>query len=276
MSDLFSSTEDITDVKFKDYSYHYLARSINSSSYLLNNYSQWEKIKGKWYYFKEITAKLFSDVRFDSMKFLLNELLGVKLANFWDLDTISYLIGKNENSFYLLSENFRNWSAEYFLADELDVPSFLYGNTGIENILNLRYVCPNKENYYHLLANLFKMFALDFYSAQADRSSTNMIFSKDKDSNISLCKAFDYEISFEKELDLQSISNPFLDRGIEETQDFFYYFPTAYETFRLIAYIDLDKMLQDIIDEYNLNVPENLIEEYLTFDKERKALVKQL
>ena len=268
MNEIFSDVSNIVDIDtISDYPDDYLAETLNISSDLLTFYRNWTFHDSKWYYYKNIYNE----------KFLLNELLGVKLAEYFAIDSISYLLGRDSEQKYILSENFRNKETEYLYTDELGIPNFSYGCENIQNFVNLKYICPSKEEYRKLLENLFKLCALDFYSAQTDRHENNLLFTKNKNNELSICKLFDYEASFvysENNL----IDNPFFTAEIfdKATSKLFKRFPEAYKIFLLILKINLEQMLKSIIQEYNLKFSKDLIDEYIEFDKMRKILINNI
>lgn len=266
------STPIILLDKKREYTDAQISDQLNIPLDMITFYSNFLAIDKKWYYYKLIKNN----------SCLLNELLGVLLAKHFGNGTVEYRICKfesesreNINNHYLLSENFRKKTSEYFFTPELDIPNFETGSDSLENLKNLRSVCSSENNYKQLMSSIIKMFMQDFYSSQTDRHYINFMFEK-RVGELFLCFLYDYEQSFWSASDVE-IRNSLFRSNIysSNTSELFNAYPEMYKIFRSILDIDIENMLKIIGESYCLDIDKKTRDKYLKFDDKRKQLVRR-
>ncbi len=274
VENLISKDTNVIELKEQKHSLKELKKFLNIDEKTLSLWNHWYHLDGEWYYYKSgIPTYGF-----------FNELVGVELAKYFDLDTIDYQIACqrlniNRNhplyddfplyGYGLLSKNFRKQELEYLNPADLGYDSFK--DLNIIELLR----CDTEENYIELIKNIIKLTVLDFYMQQEDRFHRNILFSRDKNNYIRLSKIYDFEDSFAKlsldyrnSLLLLNLENPETLEIIRTNFDF-------QEQFYNLMNINMQDVIDRIHDKYKLNIAKDFISIYFDHDKRVKKLMKE-
>ena len=274
VEDLITKDTNLVELNEQEYDKKELARTLNIDKKTLESWNNWYNVDGKWYYFKSSMHPYC----------FFNELMGVELAKYFNLDTVEYKIAYNKlninrnNPFYndyplynygLASENFREKDKEYLNSEALGWLNFK--NLSIIDLLR----CDTEENYNELIRNIIKLTVLDFYMQQEDRCNGNIFFSKDKENYIRLAKVFDFEAAFAKltleyrnELLLLDLENKDTLEIVRTNYDF-------QEQFYNLMHIDMQDVIERIHDKYKLKIVRDFVDLYYTHDNMIKKLIKE-
>lgn len=153
---------------------HKNARFYAEMMYFLNN---------DWYYFK------VEEVQFLYPFYLIDELMGSYLSKFINLDAVSYSVASIDDYVGLVSQNFKKDGFDYYFPKELSLDSA----RDITNISILKSLCTDDNNAQELIQSILKLFALDIYMLQKDRSSLNLQFQTNKMNHVfSLAPIYDF------------------------------------------------------------------------------------
>lgn len=125
----------------------------------------WVNIDGKYYYVKSNFGKY-------------HELVGEEIAKSLNLKTAHYEICKKGDYFYYISPNFKDKNKAYKHAYEL-----YDGKDKLKEINDLE-----------LIKEILKMYALDIFMMQVDRTAFNFLF--EVGDKISLAPLYDYSCSY--------------------------------------------------------------------------------
>jgi len=257
------------EIPQKRYSDEFLAQELGIPLICIAFYDNWVNINNNWYYYKKIKND----------KMLINELLGVEIAKFFDKSTVEYKVGTknvdNQLKYCLLSQNFRKKEYEYMLVDELEIPNYEAATDSLINLENLRDLCKSAGEYNILLLEIFKMFVIDFYSDQEDRKTPNFMFEIKED--INLATLYDYADSFNNG-DAKEIRNMlyFSDITSNSTLELLQNHLVFYKLLKKILSINIEELLKRISEQKNLSISSDLKEEYIAFDQKRKQLILNL
>lgn len=244
-----------------------LAKLINIDPEILNMYSNWVKINGKYYFFKSHYAfeELFINQIFKSM----------------NIETINHQIASFDGELGIISENFRKQQSKYYFYDELvkndsNHNDFINNNNMLKTIMK-------KEDYEKYLNTVFKIIAVDILFGQYDRLEQNVIFEKSKDS-IKLAPMFDNGCIFDSDYGdiilYQSCFGNFSFSGIYEdyyTTEILQKYPLLVSCLNEIINLDLTEIFNELELEYKIKIYKELrknIQKY--FDKHRKTVAKSL
>ena len=145
----------------------------------------WFKVDNEWYFYKGYQASMM----------LVNELLGEKVSEYFDLDTVHYRLAKfnyqEKSEIGLASKSFCQAGFKYKRASELNLEQ----KEDLSVFDTIRKICKDDQEYKALLLDIKKMFVRDFMCSESDRHEGNFLF-KINDSGIRLAPLFDYEDSF--------------------------------------------------------------------------------
>lgn len=198
---------------------------------------------------------------------IINELIGSYLAKILNLDTVEYILGKNniDKDYTVLSKYFKSMEKEYLEAEDfvdktvngyINFPLFqtdLYCKTEYLKQLNV-----NQRK------KVLKVTMLDLYMSQIDRNSSNLLFEK-KDENITLSKVFDYASSFSK---MKCYFNPFVELNVEEKSIYrlIMDYPESYMYLYDLVNNDIENVLNLIEENYPIKIDANLKKQYIESD----------
>lgn len=241
--------------------------------------------KDKPHYFKDMV---------DLDKYL-NELLGSLLAKKFDLQTINYSLAcielEDDTIYGLLSPSFFK-NKKYVMVDKI------LGTSRVPNDLSyLDKFTPyfkRKTDLERFILELLKMAVLDFYMNQIDRVKENFYIIENKTS-LSLGPLYDYSESFNSiyndarydyafnyPINHNSSSYTYgnaimkLKFPSEELYMLFSKYPMFKTYFERILDINMDELLNTIRKKYDIEIPNDLEDHYIDYDKEKKEFVKSL
>lgn len=267
---------------------NYLQDKLGIDEETLMFYANWYEIDGELYYFKEER----------DIQRLVNELLGVHLANYFKLDTIEYNLGmkkiKDRYQTGLLSKSVYEQDKQYknlYTIAEANA----YGNINencLDNVLDLYSSSKEKRK---VILQVLRMSILDFYSHQVDRVYPNIDFQIFP--SVSLGPLYDYEETFDVEQDYATTRQYLLPKNYNwyekgeytyqndlvkfvfpscEVEQIFNEYPEIYKHFIKILDLDLEKYLRTIEKTNDIKIPDWLLKHYMNYDKEQKSFVRKI
>lgn len=215
-----------------------------------NHLQNWFKKDSTWYYFKS-----------DDLIYILNELLGEKISEYFSLETAHYQLAKINfdmfNKYGIASANFCSSLNKYKRITDLNFSHF----NGFDWLNNIKTLCKNNNEYKMFLLDLKKLFIRDFMSRERDRNISNFLF-KMNDNGIRLAPLFDYEGSFFGDVDYYSNPLGILDINNLNTCDLLKHDQDFQNLLEKIMDFNIEKKLKIIEEENNLNVPLEFKEYY--------------
>lgn len=253
-----------------------LSKLINMPISILKLWDSWYNVDGKWYYFKVI----------DSIYLLFNELIGEQLAKYFSIDTVHYELAfcKSKNNLYhffsdkysygIVSENFREKDKKYLSSIDLHIPCDSKNLSNLES-KRVKKIFIDKDNYDLVIKKIIEMTILDFYMNQSDRRACNFCFSKDKNNFIDLCKLYDYENSFKYCMNEYENAILRLDLKSQNTLKYIRNNNVMQEQLYKLMDINIEKIINYIIDYYNITIPNDLKGIYIDNDERMKVMVKE-
>lgn len=186
----------------------------------------WALIDGKYYYIKSNFGKY-------------HELVGEEIAKSLDLKTAHYEICKKGDYFYYISPNFKDKNKTYKHAYDL-----YEGKDKLKEINDLE-----------LIKEILKMYALDIFMMQVDRTAFNFLF--EVGDKISLAPLYDYSCSYFGTADSYKNYNNALynlkldNREIAKFKD---NYPEIDNYLEIISNIDYLKLLKENLQNYDLKL----------------------
>lgn len=224
----------------------YLNISQNEKQMLEN----WIKFDGCFYFLKHASN--------------LNELIGEAIAKKIKLRTAHYMPVLKDGFVLLASRNFRKMNCRYLNVDELK------STMKINDILD-------NPKYDMIQEQLFKLFSLDIYMRQTDRTIPNLLFEIDTKDNLLLAPTFDYSNAFYN-LEYKKYNNPILEICMDKkTIDMIMNkYPDLYKYIKNISLLDLQQILVDICDEHDLKLLGSVKDYYLMEDEKSKKMLKKI
>ncbi len=256
-----------------------VAKIIKRPLYNAKSDLEWHYYQGEYYHFKF----------FYSLYPILNELIGPKIANKLNLRTATNLpaildYDSQLKLYGIFSKNFIKPHCEYLTMYDL---GFNYKTKPhYKNLKKIKKYCP-KEDYQNLKNDLLKMTSLDYLMGQVDRVGCNFLFEKNK-TNLSLAPLFDYaeaygqpkkDCTFNQEENQNlnfSVGNAFLTMKIGERKykRLLKKEPHFRGYLEIIKKVDIIKILEEIVTETNLKVPDSYYKYYEAKTKaKQKALI---
>lgn len=222
------------------------------------------KIDNEFYFYKELFE----------FYCMINELIGVYLANFFSLPTIKYQIGEKNNEYSLLSKNFKEKNKDYYFINNINIVGLQTHIDTLDNIYLLKQLCINEDNSNNFIDRLLKLFSLDIYSNQADRVSSNLMFEQDKKTReFNLSTIYDYEYSF-SEGNYFKNRNPIIDLNMKKTIPLLLNkYPQFYEILKTSLDINLEKIIKQIFEKYYFN--KQYEEKVINFYKKQEERQKE-
>lgn len=260
----------LNDERIKNYECYFGEPAIKfiNDDIILDEYEKKVKIDNEIYYRKYLKEQE-----------LINELIGSKLAQRINLDTVIYEIGYDKkNDYYSLlsqdfkKENYNYHNALYILNDKSYLskkfkqlykshPTDTYCDISLINNLN------EKEKYKFL-----KMALLDIFMYQSDRHKDNIIF-RTNGKTIELEKCFDYEQAF---IPKQRYYNPliYLNYNEKSLYKLINENNKLLKTVKTLADIELEEIFEEIMKEYPIMIDDDVIKSRQ--QNNNKKLLKQI
>lgn len=228
-----------------------------------NHLQNWFKKGSTWYYFKS-----------DDLIYILNELLGEKISEYFSLETAHYQLAKINfnmfNKYGIASANFCSLSNEYKRITDLNFSHF----DEFDWLDNIKTLCKNNNEYKMLLLDLKKLFIRDFMSREKDRNISNFLF-KITATGVRLAPLFDYEGSLFGDVDYYSNPLGTLDINNLNTCDLLKHDQDFQMLLEKLMDFNVEKQLEIIEEENNFNIPIAFKEYYKQQIFETKELVKK-
>lgn len=201
--------------------------------------------------------------------FIISELVGYYLSKYMSLDTVQHEIAMRNGEFVgLMSKNFRQEGIDYrdaFFASD----KFKYANT-----LTLYKPPIILTEYAQVLA---RYLIRDYYACQEDRGGNVLYYIKNFKKH--LAPLFDYEASFDLPLhDEYYYRNPLfsIDIGPNEISRIYKKNKYLREYYELIREFNMESTLDEIKQDYGINIPDSISYEFIHFDKTRKPQLEKI
>lgn len=242
------------------------ARRINIELSTLKVYNNWYEINDELYYFKS--------------HFAILELIMSEIFKSINISALDYkIVFNSDNNFYgIISKNFRRPNSKYVTYKKF-LDSFKANNLWDENISKRS----SSEVYNKLLLDTYKIMAVDVLFGQIDRCSYNVTLEikRDKtkyapmyDNGLYLVDCRDYKSCF-KDLFLYSNESEMNDIDHYDTYIFINKHKEFVKSLIKVMDIDLNMILKETIEKYNLNISSELIDYILEYFDCRKELVNK-
>ncbi len=202
--------------------------------------------------------------------YIVNELIGELISQYFKLDTVKSTMYKDENESYywLLSKVFTNEKERYSYLDWL-FPDLINSSTiGLDNLNNLSRIYSlshrkiydvSKSDLEKLSLSLRKLIVRDFITNQTDRHSANFMFSIYR-SHVKLMPVYDYEHSFKKAEMLKYLGYFDFDLNKEKVIKFVQNDDIFQELLEVAMCLDMKKIIKQLEEEYPILL--NILEKY--------------
>lgn len=232
-----------------------IANKINIDIETYKSYDNWVIINGEWYYYKEI---------YDERKFV-NEMLGVKVCEYFDIPSVKYDIGYALNlqhlGITLISKNFRKNDVKYLNQDDV--------TTSRELITDINdYV--EKDRVKEVKLKLLKALIVNFAISNIDYNRYNILFEVKKSKIFDIAPLFDFENSFKRVIDLYQ--NDLQTFRLEDLKEMMDTYPQIKPYIQKIFDMNLLSLLDDIQEQYHLIIDkEQLKNSYIDYENKLKS-----
>lgn len=223
---------------------------LNISKYEEHMLKNWFKYDGCFYYLKYTDS--------------LNELIGERIAKKINLRSASYIPVLKDGCVLIASRNFKKMNCKYLNVEEL------------EKKLNIFELLDDSK--YSIIRNqLFKLFSLDIFMRQKDRSIPNLLFEVNTENNLSLAPIFDYSNAFNG-FNYDKYDNPIKDIYLDKIKfdKLMNEYPELYKYIKNISKIDLEQIILEICDEFDLTLIDSVRDYYLTKEEQSKKILKKV
>lgn len=255
---------------FKDEYWNNLNNSEKKNLFCDDYYrDKFSKINGQIYYVKK-----------KNIRYIINELLGELIANYFNVDSVKYILSVGEDSRYiLLSKLFDVKLENYARINDVFCNLEIERNIGLDNFNNLnKYVYDgkvrtlSKDKLEKLQESIKKMLILDFMMGQVDRHRDNYLFYVN--SNIvKLLPLFDYELCFRNRNNFFDILD--FDLSLDKVINFIkrdsFFQKLLYKSLDL----DMNIILEELQDKNPIILEKKEYDEYKTFVDNKKKLIKE-
>ena len=217
-------------------------------------YENWAYIGRTWYYHKYAKN--------------LNEFIGEILADNLDVPTAHYEPAYRSGKLMIRTPDFRVPNHTYMTLYQLQPK---YKQTTFEDFISLLNL--DREN----ILNVLKMFAIDIYMRQPDRSNVNILFKIHKGTKkVSFAKIFDYTNGFDR--DYRVYDNAIL--SMEMTREDVYKklsnFPEFFSYLDTLSHLDMLKLLRSWCLRYGFNITKEIDDYYQKEDEISKQIIKEI
>lgn len=244
---------DITNKKYDNIignSISRLSTRVNGNYREIKLYDSWYILDEKFYYYK--------------YTFAFYELLMSELFKYFKLNCPSYRIALNDDQYGIISENFRTKESMYFDYNELHDWKDAKKSGSLIEFRNFLSTFMDYDKSVSQLNELFRLLAVDFFSGQKDRRHYNILFDVlKKDNSLSLAPLTDNGSIFKDER-LESIfyygGNLTMPKTKEPTKKEIKSLELIDNNPELKNYlitcldIDLNKVINDTLEKYFLNI----------------------
>lgn len=223
---------------------------INLSKCEINQLENWFKYDGVFYFLKDVDD--------------LNEFIGEYIARKIKLKSAHYIPVIKDGNVLVASENFRKMNCTYFNAGDLPKKIPL-----VELLDNPAYSDIKK--------NLFKLFSLDIYMLQKDRSIPNILFQIDTTGKLTLAPIYDYS-NFFNCCSYNMYDNSILEIPMDKVKFniIMNKYPELYNYIINILDIELEEILNEICDDFDFKLIDECKSYYLTRETNMKNLIKKI
>ena len=237
----------------------FLSRKVDMKKDLLEIWNAWYKYNDEYYYFKKMD---------DNPNRFVNELIGEKLANRLNLDTVHYEIAKQGYYYGVASKYFKNKDSKYYFMKDLCLPN---QPSNFSNLERLKDKCKNKKEYNTLIKEILKSVAIDLYMGQLDRYQANIQFRKDK-TGLHLAPMYDYEKSF-------LIDDNYLQTNLIRvdlnSDEYIRMYPYLKDLLEELFSTSIEDTIEEIEDERKIKVPNLIKFNYTGLVNNRQKTIKR-
>ena len=207
--------------------------------------------------------------------FDINEFIGEELAGIRGVNSVHYfpiLFDDIENILKINngivkselvrvgSFDFKKPDIKYFIGSELPNYNNFYT---FDELLNL---CPNDKNRQEVINELLEVYGLDIYTGQTDRPS-NIFYEFHPNGEIHISKLFDYEWSFDEELNESYITDFHIFRTICSYQRLIKDYPQFETILRNYLDVDLEKIINKMAKSRKFDLKYFEMDAYKRFDE---------
>ncbi|MBQ6285800.1 MAG: hypothetical protein IJK67_05820 [Bacilli bacterium] len=257
----------------------YLKSKLEIEGYLLIAYNSWFKFDDGLYFFKT--------------KAIFNELFLSELIKEYKIRCVDYSLASFKNKIGIISKSFRSKDKKYYEYNTF----FNYQNMSAPKRLTtlnhvFREILPDK-NRINLMDNFYRLTAFDWFTGQNDRTVSNIVFEvgddvklaplSDNGSSLLYIKEEDSELEKYYRIYMSSFDHllfPKDDKLNRKTLYLINLINNHLEFYRYLCKsldIDINKILDRVIEKYNLIVPLEDREQLIKyFDKKKQILERTL
>lgn len=223
---------------------------INLSRHEIHRLRNWFKYEGAFYYLKYVDD--------------LNEFIGEYIARKIKLKSAHYIPVIKDDNVLVASENFKKMNCTYLNAGDLSK------QFPLTELLD-------NPKYNDIKKNLFKLFSLDLFMLQKDRSIPNILFQIDTIGKLTLCPIYDYSNSF-NQCNYDVYDNPILELPINKVKlnTILNKYPELYSYIINVLDIELEKILNEICDDFDFELADDYKSYYLTKEITMKKMLREI
>lgn len=243
---------------------HENADIINIDMFNFKKYPRWFKYKNEYYFYKYLKQLE-----------ILCYLVGEKVAKeIFDLPVVNFCFARSENTIFIASKNKREQGKEYFYASHEYFPLC----NPCDNFLFLKQLFKNLENANTLINDLIRLIAFHIYTNLEDLNFYNLLFQKESD-GFSYSFIYDLDFSFKSfKIDKYYYESSICRFTIpsDACTSFLENYPLFGTMLKCILDIDIAKIMQEIKEEYKLNIFNYYIEYFKRQDEIKKDFILNL
>ena len=227
-----------------------LSRKLHIKRAILNTWNAWYKDNNNNYYFfkRYPSSDEFAERRY------VNELIGEKLCDILDLDSVHYEFAKLGNRYGLASKSFNKPHNKYYFMPDLYLPDDC---ANLKNLERIRERCKSDEEFNTLTSELSKLIAVDMYMKQTDRNKSNIQFRKDK-TGLHIAPMYDFEFAYLNPNSKYLITLCGIDDYLKEYKE-------VNDHLDKLNDIGIDNILESIEDERNIVIQHEVKNHYKKF-----------
>jgi len=238
------------------------AKKINTTLFELRAYPNWYYENGIYYYYKECRNNIE----------ILNHFICEKIAEKFNVLTANYIPAKDNYCSGLATPNFRKQGINYQISQK---EYFFVKNASIVfNNLEISFI--NADD---LINDLLKLIAFHIYTGLIDIHPYNILFIKDGN-KLNLAPAFDYDYAFQSSDELKKFSYLSAICGFDipskDFEEILNKYPYFKDYLNLFLTINMNELLNEITEEYNLYINELYSDHYKKQDEIKKEFIRKL